>query len=505
MHNILIVDDEYLSRNKISFLLNYEQYGFRIIGEATNGKEAVEFLKTHPVNAVFTDVAMPEMDGIELAKYIKGNFPDIKVVIMSNYSDFDYIRQAFSANAVDYILKHTLTAESMHEILKALDDKITSSELPSSYLKSLREEEQYRNKIINAVTAEDSGFSPVNALVLLLKIDSDKLRTPIYSPQEIDMLYQNICNLVSQTIKDVGNYVIFLNSDMIVSYLPFDPDMSEVDIMHIINLYIQQITAAVYKFFNFNVLWGISCLSSEEYSLNHCYKEAQAMLEHKPLIGKRKPYPALDSSAFTLSINQEKQILSALSDLNMDQLNSYLEDIFSTLNPNSTPEILIGDLVSIAVKFCSDYDIPFPDIPSPESATDSNMRLKWCKDMFSRVIGDYLKKKNIQRHSRYTQSVIAYIEKNYSKNISLKDIAKHIGITEQHLSTVFKDETGKTLLNYLTEYRIDKAKELLEKDDINLKQLYSEVGFNSYNYFFTVFKKTVGRTPETYRKEHSKH
>lgn len=500
MNNILIVDDEYISRNRLSGLVDYRKHGFNIIGEVTNGTEATEFLKSNPVDVIFTDVAMPEMDGIELAKYVRITHPDIKVVIMSNYSDFDYIKQAFSANVIDYMLKHTIDSESIIKLLETLKSQIGNTENRSSFEGNILREDEYRNKVEKSILGESTGFRPKNSLVLVMKIDSERLRTPIYTEEEINILYQNICNLIAQNIKDVSSYVIFRHENTVVSYLPFSEDKSEVDIMHIINQYIQQITASVYKFFNFNTLWGISCLSSEEYTLNQCYNESLSMLMTSPVSGKKTPYPALNKTIYTLSIKHEKLLLNAISDLNMERTTQCLDEVFSEIDADTSTDILIGDLVSIAIKFCSDFDITFPEIPPLENVSSLNLKLEWCKNMFAKVIDSYITSKNLQKHSWYIQSVINYIGKNFSKSISLKDMAEHVGLSEQHLCSVFKDELGKSPSNYLTEYRIERAKSLLEKDNINLKRLYSEVGFNSYNYFFTVFKKYTGCTPEAYRK-----
>ncbi len=501
MNNILIVDDEYLSRNKLSGIVDYKKYGFNVIGEVSNGKEAVEFIKSNPVDVVFTDVAMPEMDGIELAKHIRINFPHIKVVIMSNYSDFDYIKQAFSSDVSDYILKHTLSTKSVTELLITLSKQITGTENRSGFEENLRREELYRSKVQNEILGITNSFKPKNALVLAMSIDSERLRTPIYTEEEINILYQNICNLIAQTIKEVKDYVIFRNENTIISYLPFPSDESEVDIMHLINQYIQQITASVYKFFNFNTLWGISCLSSESYTLHQCFDESMSMLKTAPFAGKKTPYPALNNTICTLSIKQEKTLLSAISDLNMERLTECLEEVFSHIEPNTSTDILIGDLVSIATKFCADFHISFPEISPLEQGFSLKRQMEWCKDMFSDVINTYITSKNLQRHSQYIQGVINYIEKNYSKNISLKDIADHIGLSEQQLRSVFKKELDKSPSNYLTEYRIERAKLLLAQDKTSLKGLYSEVGFNSYNYFFTAFKKYTGYTPREYKKK----
>lgn len=107
MYNILIVDDEYLARNKLHFLLDWNKYGFQILGEASTAEDAIAFIRENHVDVVFADVYMQDMDGIQLEEYINKNYPDISVVIFSNYSDFNYVKSAFSANVIDYVLKYT--------------------------------------------------------------------------------------------------------------------------------------------------------------------------------------------------------------------------------------------------------------------------------------------------------------------------------------------------------------------------------------------------------------
>ena len=97
---------------------------------------------------------------------------------------------------------------------------------------------------------------------------------------------------------------------------------------------------------------------------------------------------------------------------------------------------------------------------------------------------------------------IEYIQNNFTKDISRRDIANHLKINEQYLSRVFKLITDKTIPTYITECRIEEAKRLLLKSDVDLKYLYSAVGFNDYNYFFVIFKKNVGCTPTEYKKKY---
>ena len=96
-----------------------------------------------------------------------------------------------------------------------------------------------------------------------------------------------------------------------------------------------------------------------------------------------------------------------------------------------------------------------------------------------------------------------YIQDNYKKDISRQDIAEHLKINSQYLSRIFKSLTGKTITTYITECRIEQAKILLQQGDVDLKYLYSTIGFNDYNYFFVVFKKQVGMTPIQYKNKFS--
>lgn len=232
------------------------------------------------------------------------------------------------------------------------------------------------------------------------------------------------------------------------------------------------------------------------------------MIENTPLTSKRSLKASEASSGKninSLSIKQEKDLLASISELNKSKVNNILDDIFNNIEIDSPSDIIIGELITIATKFCSEFDIPVKEIlPLKNETYSKSTYLSWSKEMFSYIIDSHFKTSEQNYHFKYVQSAREYIAENYGNHITLKDISGYIGISEQHLSKIFKLQTGKTLSSYLTEYRIDRAKEFLEKNEVNLKYLYSMVGFNDYNYFFVVFKKYVGCTPNEYRKNRGK-
>ena len=122
MYDILIVDDEYFARKNLKDFWKWEDHGCRIKAEVSSAADAIHYLSANHIDIVFTDVSMPETNGIELAEYINKNYSNISVVIFSSYSDFDYVKGAFTHNVIDYILKYEIT----EELLDGLIEKIVS-------------------------------------------------------------------------------------------------------------------------------------------------------------------------------------------------------------------------------------------------------------------------------------------------------------------------------------------------------------------------------------------
>lgn len=506
MYNILIVDDEYLARNKLLFLLDWNQYNFHIIGEASTAGEAIEFLKTNQVQVVFSDVYMPDMDGIKLAEYIHMNYPEISVVIFSNYSDFNYVKGAFSANVIDYILKNNLNEETILNTLQTILHKKQNVSVHSDILPLIERERKYREYIKQALLSGSSEFHPENVMIAVMGISNYRLSMQLYTEQEQDMLYQNFENTIARIITGIDSFVVFNDGCNIILYLPFSQENSQLKIMNTVSEYIRQINSAIYKFFNFDLLWGVSVLSSAEYTVHQCYDEALSMLINQPSRGQKTPFDTQESATIRLSISMEKSLLSAISDLNMTKVNQCLEQIFEPITPADKMEWLINDLTSIAAKFCNEFGISMTETLSlPAASHIPQIYLSWSKELFKHIIDTRLSKKTLRYQSNYAHAAMEYIAQNYNNaDISLGDIAKYVGISEQHLSKVFKNETGKTISAYLAEYRIERAKELLQKHDTNLKYVYSKIGFSDNSYFCTVFKKYAGCSPKEYKKKHLK-
>ena len=509
MYQVLIVDDEYLAQNKICTMINWEDYGFHIAGTASNGQEAITFIKNNSVDVVFTDICMHSINGIELTKYIKSNHPDTEVIIMSSYSDFEYVKECFAANARDYVLKHLLTPEILIGIL----DKLSSSYLQHRIAYSITYNEyvktrQYRQHIIDLIRRNTSDDPVFNAVVIVAKVNNHILLEFVHSSNELQTFYRHIINTISQILRDLSGFVIFQSSDNnIVIFLPFH-DKAEAKIVHELRDYIQQINYSIKKFFDLSLQWGISCVSSPTYSLAECYDEALQMLNSKPIIGKNEN--DIGTAFNSLSIDDEKNLISAVQTLNNNNIDAALDKIFEHIpSQQLSLNIIVSELITLANKICTEFKVDIRSLgdtlKSLNLAMNSNCSkeeiLSWNKNLFHSIVDAG---NNGNRHKqKYSAIIQNYIHQHYSEDISLKQIANSVRISESYLCTVFKEETGETISNYLANFRIEKAKELLIKN-VDIKYLYSDVGFKSYNYFFVTFKKIVGCTPRQYKVLHSK-
>lgn len=121
--NVLIVDDDKLARKGLVAIMDWKKYGFEVVGDVQNGRKALEFIRNHPVDIVFTDIDMPEIDGLELMQMCGEEFPEIKFVILSVYESFGYAQTAIRMGALDYISKISFSPEECGTILERVRAK----------------------------------------------------------------------------------------------------------------------------------------------------------------------------------------------------------------------------------------------------------------------------------------------------------------------------------------------------------------------------------------------
>ena len=217
-YKVLIVDDESILRNGLKHLCNWEDEGFKLIGEAANGKEALEIIKDKEPNIVITDLIMPEMDGIELAKIIKRDYPKVKVLVLSNISEFEYVKGSFKYGIHDYLLKTEASPESMLPILKSMTKEIDESYLNQN---QYNEEKVLEDSIVDLILGKEVDKDSLENLVEYFNLENYYLVvSEIYQEEEnylsLENIKKEIKSKVTEALGDYIKIVVFIKNKIVI-------------------------------------------------------------------------------------------------------------------------------------------------------------------------------------------------------------------------------------------------------------------------------------------------
>lgn len=534
MIRVFIADDDVVIRTQLKTIIDWESHGYHICGEASNGKSALEMIGGTAPHIIITDMNMPILDGVGLIAFINKNYPKIKIIALSAYDDYDYVRQSLRMGAVDYILKHKMDAETLLSTLgsavreiekeksaEALQENIVKQlsfqrgllqkELLLDILKKEGEDKALAKEFYDAFQVKKAQ----NIVCIILEIDDYMVFSQSFSEGENKFInsYKSILEEI------IGNYRIKISHIEEGKYfilLEFKNLKSEADINYELSSITERIKSSTKRYFDKTVSLGVSkiCISPSE--IIKCIKEAQYALEHKFSKGKNKVFKAEHTTDrqnlfLDLDSKDEKDIYISLKSASYDSSKTIIDNIFNKLIMNDvdmkTAKYICFEIINIILKVLKENGIktdaiygkkenPFDKIEKIETAEDEKTYiLNLCQRTIN-ILNDF---KINEAHSEHTKKAIKFINENYKKRISLNDAANYIGISSAYLSHVFKSEYKGGFTEYLNLVRVENAKLMIRDDNYNLKEIVSEVGFSSYNYFFKVFKDITGITPAEYK------
>ena len=540
MLKVLIVDDDAYPRNDLKNIMNWGKNGFKLLGEASDGRTAIDMIKKNTPDILITDINMPIMSGIALIDYIRANFPHVKIIALSGYDDFDYVRHSMIKGAKDYLLKDRLNETILLNTLKSVVEDIrvfeeTSKEEHIQHQLLTGRQMLKRNFIkrliargfndVNAISHEASSLNLnlelKNNIMIIMEVDNYSFLKEIHSSEELDSFIKTILDISNEILMEWGKAERFYLGDARF-LLVFSVDTSlgyyntYTQLIEIVN----KIRKSIKNFLNLTACFSISKICPNIMDFDKYYEEAEKVLEDKFYRGKDNIFTVdsvgeIKNVFITLTIEDEKNINIYLQSRNYEQISGYLSKIFDNIvklkaNHKSVQMICV-ELISIVNKTAKLYGLKTSDIylnDNDENPYDKIKKYDNIMDIKEWLIGIYKKLINLMdtygidnSYSEYTKKTIEFVNKNYKKDISLGDAADHIGVSSSYLSKIFKEDYGKGFVEFLNMIRIQNAKALLENDMISLKDIADEVGFNNYHYFFRVFKNIVGVTPVKYKKD----
>lgn len=514
MVKVLIVDDERLAVKYYEQLINWQFYGFEVIGTAYDGKEALRILKEKMPDLIITDIKMPVMDGIEFARESRKINPEIHILFVTSYTDFNYTYSALKLGADDYIMKDLISSEVLTEKLLEIEKKIRSERYEDSFKMEKAMEEVFAGKRIDRGQLEWLGDQMQRVLnckyvTLFLKEDRPVPAASAFFGDETEKsnLDVEICRNFSDASFQPA--AAFRSSNGIICVLNFY--VSDPNKLHQYSEQLQaRLEATLHRSYSVFTLQTPMTLTETGRLVSSRKKATDAQL----FLGRRLILP-IDSPQLKIGILNEPFDIGIMEKYiqtnNAAELRRYLNAFFDRIREAGDPNAF--DLVFFnclnffrkfgeglhgqAGKFFSPEPQPF-EMECMYSIPDS---MEWILERFDAMLS--LKSEGRARnYSRDTLQIMKYIKEHYGNvNLDVDGISKGVAMSMARSESIFKTETGITLIDFLNQYRVQKAMDLLESGDRKIYEVSEKVGFSSSQYFSKVFKKYTSLTPIEYRKK----
>lgn len=543
MLKIFLAEDEVVVRETIKRMIPWEELGFELVGEAADGEMALPLLIRQQPDLLITDIKMPFMDGLTLARLAKKEIPGLKVVILSGYDDFNYAKQAIGIGVEDYLLK-PITKNALIERL---------SEIRSRY-EHEKTQKEYYEKFQREMQAYEKNSS------------RDFFEVLVGGSMDMMEVYKRAEKLGLDIVAEAYNVLIFtMNCDEDFSGQRDEYSSWEAESLELLeNFFAGHSSAMLFRsnIFSYGVLLKGQRETIEE-NTRACVDEIRKILSRQD--GRREWFLAVGQSVERLSQIQKSYHTASrafsqryLYDENIlyyDEMetmehpggqaetedNAYLQKVdVNALNPAILQKFLSNGLQEETENFVKDYFYAIGQEPMEslvfrnyvilnvrfsvisfikglgcdtnemesadteevlaESGKNMESAIAYAKKMISQAI-EIRDQNSGNKNRSILKTAVDFIDSHYmDEEISLNTVANVANVSSNHFSALFSQNMGQTFIEYLTTLRMNKAKELLRCTGMRSSEIAGEIGYKDAHYFSYLFKKTQGMTPSDYRK-----
>ena len=537
-HNILIVDDEQLIRQGLRARIEYLGIDVDEIFEAENGLMALRLQEEHPIDVVITDIRMPDMDGLELIQEMQKKNNQIKFVVLSGYAEFSYAETAIRLGVKAYLLKPV----SNDDLKAAFDKAYKEMEQTASVRQEVqmkkrmdREKQVYQQeKALNAlfssqeagaVTREQlcklcgydekmwAGGAESVLYLAILHINKESFEHQRFRPVDHELVRFMIRNIFEEIQAPCEKLLVNSLSDTRQMYGIFIGDDKKKLRMEVERIYLRM-RSVLEKKMGIYLTIGVSrCRSQLEGKET---SEARQALKQRIIYGKANIYFYED-----IRILGEQEF--PVSQLHL--LEQYIEhnEIFKV--KNLVQEIFSEELVK---KYGSAYlrimwirilnlllhhyerrgrnAAEIEKMLQNYNLLDRIQSLQEIRQKIIEMVMECVSTESVADANARSkiQMAIGYIQEHFAENLTVNVLAEHYGMSPNYFSSMFKKEMSRSAVNYITELRINQARELLYHLELSVVDISKKVGYEDSQYFFRVFKKYLGMTPLQYREESRK-
>ena len=524
MYRVMLADDEGIVTDSIKFIIDKEFKGLCEIETAKTGRAVIELAENFRPDIAFMDIQMPGINGIEAMKEIRRTNSSTVFIILSAYDKFDYAKEAINLGVLDYLNKpfsKEMIVDVLGRAMKQIDtarerrrqelsirEKIetVTPVIESGFVYSIlfRESQQVTENYKELLGIEDDyGYMMVMAVI---DADSDS-ENPVGSGIRVQSEYTRIRDMIRVRLGCVTGPLL---SNKIICYFPqAGIHMQYEDRVKMIER-CEGFLTELFEKTGITARIGIGSVQPIE-AASDSYKAAlEALQLSKTGVAHASDLPIGCAYEPDYPVDLEKKLFAAVGAGNVSMTREYAISFFSWMK-ESYPDALVDARLKclefvlwaerlsyesggMTYRFLrrSDY------LPSILECKDFDELEGWFTGKMSEASRNVTVKKE-EKLGNLVEEAKSYIADNYSKDISLDEISGKVDVSPYYFTRLFKEETGETFLEYLTSFRVGKAKELMKDPDISVKDICIQVGYSDPNYFSRIFKKTVGKTPTEYR------
>lgn len=504
MIKILLVDDEREEREGIAFLIEKYKYPMKV-RYAANGKDALDYIREHEVDILFTDVKMPIMNGLELAKIVSKSNPEIRIIIFSAYGEFEYAKQALEANAVSYLLKPI----ELDEFQNLMENVMNSINVEKEEKRFQEENEKFifsnlLYKAFSMAKVNDNEkeriqkylFEKENQGIILIRVEFMNNYFDLHKEEFVHFAKMYLGENIRYVELYPNEAILLLDFYKMMQGKTLEGQLRKLlrDVHGEISQDNQSMVIVSEKIYTLEELFEqqerIRCIQEETFGYNDKIVWVDNYYNHinhydmDIEIVNRELLETIDTMDIELIRKENEKLIEALkASGKISKL--YLQNMLYTNIKALYHKVMPENSETILLKAEQIF------IPKELKST--------LKD-YRETIEQLLTLISMDKDGRgIVQQIKSIIEQECNKDIGLEYIAEKINLSPAYVSYLFKKESGQTLVSYITHKKMDKARKLLENRNLKVLQVAKACGYDNQSYFNKLFKNHFGLTPKQYR------
>lgn len=489
LYKVYLLDDEPYILEGLKYIVPWQEYGFKIVGSSSNGKDGFDNIITQNIDLIITDIMMPNMTGLELISKLKKEKYNTNFLVLSAFQEFKYVKEAINMGAENYLLKPIDTEElsnnlrSIYQKIKKKEERIIDKNIVKNNLLLKLITENYDENVINELNRLNIKFNDYRYCIINIEVNDES-----YNIEDITFKNKSILH-----VKNKSSIYLIVDEHNL--------DDTIMELIELKNYMINKSGPILYI--------SIGSLVNNIREINNSFKASMEVNEYK-IIHPNKSW---------IKIYKEKIDINNYDNIEFEELKSilvnkefikteeYINAIFSKLRCDEklTPKQIKMKSIEIFLsvynyfnesKVIKDLHKYFDYIINNNNTLD---------DIQIQLINmiRYIQSKLEQAEDSMSPVIIKlldYIEENYKYDLNLKEISDKLNINSIYLGQLFQREIGILFSDYLNNFRINKAKKLLLDTNLKASEIGMLVGYRNKNYFYRKFKSIAGLTPSEWKK-----